>query len=401
MNLDTKIEKPPTRRKPITSGAIAAIIAVVAVVSFVAGTRSHEIEAFVGPLFGRNIAADKLDLSSTEEVYRLLKANFDGELDESKLVDGASAGLVSAAGDPHTSYLTAEEAAEFDRQLKGEFSGIGAEIGVRNDQPTILRVIEGAPAEKAGLKAGDIVVRVDGKSTNKSDASTTADLIRGESGTEVKVTVLRAKETKEFTITRATVTDPSVSSSVKDGIGIIKIRRFDNDTGTLARRAAEQLKDDKVKGIILDMRDNPGGYLDQSQEVAGLWLDHELVVTERKGGKQTESLDSKGIPVLAGVKTVILVNGSSASASEIVAGALKDHKVATLVGETTYGKGTVQQVLSLSNGAQLKVTIAHWYTPGGVNISEKGIAPDTEVKLTLDDLNADRDPQLNAALKMF
>lgn len=401
MNPDTKFEKPLPKRKPISSGAIAAIILVVAVVSFIAGTRSNEIEAVVGPLFGRNIAADSIDLSSTEEVYRLLKANFDGELDTSKLVDGASAGLVAATGDPHTSYLTAEEAAEFDRQLKGEFSGIGAEIGVRNDQPTILRVIEGAPAEKAGLKAGDIVVKVDGKSTNKSDASTTADLIRGESGTEVKVTVLRAKETKDFTITRATVTDPSVSSSVKDGIGIIKIRRFDNDTGTLARRAAEQLKDDKVKGIILDMRDNPGGYLDQSQEVAGLWLDHELVVTERRGGKQTESLESKGIPVLDGMKTVILVNGSSASASEIVAGALKDHKVASLVGETTYGKGTVQQVLNLSGGAQLKVTIAHWYTPGGVNIAEKGIAPDTEIKLTLDDLNADRDPQLSAALKMF
>lgn len=385
----------------MSRGTFAFVIIIAAIVGFVAGTRSYEIEALVGPLFGRHIAADRVDLRKTEEVFRLLKANFDGDLDMSKLADGASAGLVAAAGDPHTSYMTASEAAEFDRQLSGEISGIGAEIGVRGDQPTILRVIEGAPAEKAGLKRGDIIVSVDGKLTNKADASTTADLIRGDAGTSVKLTILRDKTTKELTITRATVTDPSVSAEIKDGVGIIKIRRFDSDTDTLARRAAEDMKDKGVKGILLDLRDNPGGYLDQSQKVAGLWLDHKLVVTERKGGIQTEALDSIGLPVLAGIKTVVLVNSSSASASEIVAGALKDHKAATLIGETTYGKGTVQQVLNLSGGARLKVTVAHWYTPGGVNITKKGIAPDQTVKLSLEDLNAGRDPQLDAAMKSF
>ncbi len=401
MQTDTsRPPQPPAQRRPgIAGSTLAVLLLAVAVVGYIAGTRSYEVESFLGSLFGKTSSSSTVDFRQATEVYRLLQDEFDGELDTSKLADGAAAGLVAAAGDPHTTYLDAEQAAEFDRQMRGEFSGIGAEIGVRADQPTILRILGDAPAGKAGLKVGDIFVRVDGKSTNKADASTTADLIRGPEGTEVKLTVLRGKTTHDYTIKRAKVTDASVASEVRDGIGIIKIRRFDNDTGDAARRAAEQLKDRGVRAVILDLRDNPGGYLDQSQKVAGLWLDHQLVVTERKKGVQTDALDSIGLPVLAGMKTVVLVNGGSASASEIVAGALKDHGVATLVGEKTYGKGTVQQVLNLSGGAQLKVTIAHWYTPGGVNISEKGIIPDTAVELTLDDLNAGRDPQLDAAIK--
>lgn len=401
--MQTDMPRPPEasipRRPAMTTHTWVVILLVAATVGYIAGTRSYEIETFFSSLFGKTSSSTAVDFRQANEVYRLLKDEFDGTLDTSKLANGAAAGLVAAAGDPHTTYLDAEQAADFERQMRGEFSGIGAEIGVRADQPTILRILEGAPAEKAGLKVGDVFVRVNGKSTNKADASTTADMIRGPKDTEVKLTILRDKQAHDYTIKRATVTDASVASEVKDGIGIIKIRRFDSDTGDAARRAAESLKDNGVRGIVLDLRDNPGGYLDQSQKVAGLWLDHKLVVTERKKGVQTDALDSVGLPVLAGMKTVVLVNGSSASASEIVAGALKDHKVATLVGEKTYGKGTVQQVLNLSGGAQLKVTIAHWYTPGGVNISEKGIAPDTVVDLSLDDLNAGRDPQLDAALK--
>lgn len=375
------------------------MLVAVAVIGYIAGTRSYELESFFGSLVGKESTATTIDFRQANEVYRLLKSEFDGDLDMTKLSDGAAAGLAAAAGDPYTTYLDAEQAADFDRQMRGEFSGIGAEIGVRADQPTILRILEGAPAEKVGLRVGDVFVRVDGKSTNKADASTTADMIRGPEGTEVKLTILRDKKTHDYTIKRAKVTDASVMSEMRGEVGIIKIRRFDSDTGSIARRAAEDLKDKGAKGIVLDMRDNPGGYLDQSQKVAGLWLDHKLVVTERKKGVQTDALESVGLPVLAGIKTVVLVNSSSASASEIVAGALKDHNVATLVGEKTYGKGTVQQVLNLAGGAQLKVTIAHWYTPNGINISEKGIAPDTAVELSLEDLNAGRDPQLDAALK--
>lgn len=395
MNPQTPQYQPLPRRQPMSRAHFFIILVIVAVVSFVIGTRSTELEA----LLGWQKSGSSLNLGQAEAAYRLLKDKFDGELNGTKLSDGAAAGLVAAAGDPHTSYLTAEEATEFNSQLRGEVSGIGAEIGVRGDQPTILRLLADSPAETSGLKVGDVFMSVDGKLTNKADAATTADLIRGKAGTDVKLTVKRGTATHSFTITRATVTDPSVASEIKDGIGIMKIRRFDSDTGTLARRAAETMKDANVKGIILDLRDNPGGYLEQSREVAGLWLDHKLVVTERRGGKETDSLDSTGLPVLSGVKTIVLVNGSSASASEIVAGALKDHKAATLIGETTYGKGTVQQVFSMADGAELKVTVAHWYTPGGVNIAKKGISPDSEVKLTLDDLNAGRDPQLDVAMK--
>lgn len=376
---------------------IIAVACASLAVGFIAGTRTYELEAIIGPIFGRHISADRIDLSRAEEVYRLLRANFDGDLDSGKLSEGAAAGLVAAAGDPHTAYLDAEQARVFDQQLRGEISGIGAEIGVRGDQPTILRVIGDSPAEHAGIKAGDVIVSVDGKLTNKADASTTADLIRGQADTKVKIIVMRDHTAKEFNITRARVTDPSVDSRIENGIGVIRIRRFDSDTDRLARAAAEKLKESDVKGVVLDLRDNPGGFLDQSQKVAGIWLDQKLVVTERKGGKQTDALLSTGLPVLGDIKTVVLVNNGSASASEIVAGAFKAHKTAKIIGETTYGKGTVQQVIGLADGAQLKVTIAHWYTPDGVNISKKGIEPDKKVELTLEDLNAGRDPQLQAA----
>jgi carboxyl-terminal processing protease len=158
-------------------------------------------------------------------------------------------------------------------------------------------------------------------------------------------------------------------------------------------------KNKGVKGVVVDLRGNGGGYVTAAQAVAGIWLDRQLVTTERTNGKVTEELKSTGTPILNGIKTIVLVNGSSASASEIVAGALHDHKVATLVGETTFGKGSVQKLVNLSDGATLKVTIARWYTPAGVNISEKGIVPDTTVVRSADDINASRDPQLEAALK--
>lgn len=216
-------------------------------------------------------------------------------------------------------------------------------------------------------------------------------------GTTVKVVVLRGEEKKDFTITRATVTNPSVRSSVQDSVGILTISRFDSETADLSKRAAQSFKAQGVKGVILDIRDNGGGYITAAQEVAGLWLDDKVVVSERTGGKVTEELKSGGDPILRGLPTVVLVNGSSASASEIVAGALQDHQAATLVGEKTFGKGTVQKVIDLGAGTQLKVTVARWYTPHGKNITKEGISPDQKVELTSEDVNAGKDPQLDAA----
>lgn len=381
--------------RAVTWSTFFMVVLVVGLVAFVAGTRSSGLMSW---LTGRALdSPDSLNLSSTNDVYKKLREKYDGDLDAGALSDGASRGMVAATGDPYTTFMSASEAEEFDRQLSGEVSGIGAEIGVRSGQPTIIRVLDNSPAEAAGVQARDVIVSVDGKSTDGFDASQAAEIIRGEAGTEVKLTVQRGEDSRDFTITRATVSDSSVAHKVVDGIGVITIRRFDQNTGNLARRAAEDLKTQNIRGVILDLRDNGGGYLDQAQSVAGLWLDKQLVVSERRGGKETDKLNSTGTPVLKDVETVILVNVGSASASEIVAGALKDHGVATLVGEKTFGKGSVQQVIDLDGGRKLKVTVARWYTPNGVNISEKGIEPDKKVELSRADMDAARDPQFEAA----
>jgi carboxyl-terminal processing protease len=198
-------------------------------------------------------------------------------------------------------------------------------------------------------------------------------------------------------ITRANVMNPSVYSKVADGIGIMTITRFDDQTGQLARAAAQSFKTQNVKSVILDLRGNGGGYLTAAQDVVGLWLNNKTVVTERTNGKVTDDLKSGSNPILEGLPTVVVVNASSASASEITAGALQDNGVAKLVGVTTFGKGSVQKLINLPEGAELKVTVAKWYTPNGKNISKQGITPDKIVTISADDVNAGRDPQLDAA----
>lgn len=373
---------------------------VVAVVAFVVGTRGESLVATVGPMVGIKIPATSgtLDLKSVQATYQQLAHNYDGTLDTQKLIDGASRGVAAAAGDQWTVFMDKTEAADFDKELTGKIGGgIGAEVGTRSGQPTIIRVLPDNPAERAGLQAGDVVVGVSGKSTVGLASDKTVDLIRGEVGTTVKIIVRRADESKEFTITRATVINPSVQSSVVDGIGTLRITRFDGETSSLAETAARDFKERGVSKVILDLRDNGGGYVTAAQDVAGLWLDNKVVVTEKTGSTVIDELRSGSQPILAGMKTVVLVNGNSASASEIVSGALQDYNAATLIGEKTYGKGTVQKLIDLERGAKLKVTTARWYTPKGKNITKEGIQPNQTVALSLEDVNAGRDPQADAA----
>lgn len=368
----------------------------IAGLGYIAGMYHTQVTDSVASVFGLKTAGT-LDLSTVQDTYRQLQENYDGTLDKSALIEGASRGLVKAAGDDYTQYFNAEESKQFDDDLSGTIGGgIGVELSLRNGQVTIGRVLADNPGAAAGLLAGDIVVKVN----DESDDWTVDDVvsrIRGEAGTTVKITVLRGTETKEFTITRAEINNPSVYSSVEGSIGILTITRFDEQSGTLARQAAKSLKDQGVKSVILDLRGNGGGYLTAAQDIAGIWLDKQVVVSERVNGKVVEELTSASNPILNGIPTVILVNGGSASASEIVAGALQEQGAATLIGETTFGKGSVQKLIDLPNGAELKVTIARWYTPKGNNISEKGIEPNTVVERTADDINANRDPQLDAA----
>lgn len=391
--------KSETQKKwSFTPSTFVLISGLMLVVGYAAGTRNDQIVGAVAPVLNLKVETGKLDLTSAQTTYRILKANYDGDLDTQKMIDGASRGIAAAAGDEYTLYMSKKEYQEFNKDLNGEIGGgIGAEIGNRSNRPTVIRTLPDTPAQKAGLQAGDIVAGVNDESTSGWTVDDTVSKIRGDVGTTVKLTVIREGAPKEVTITRQEITSPSVDSSVQDNIGIITMRRFDSTTYDLARAAALDFKQKNVKGVILDLRGNGGGKLEAAQDVAGLWIDNKIVVSERTKGKTTDELRSGRNPVLGGVPTVVLTNGGSASASEIVAGALQDYKVATLIGEKTFGKGSVQQMIPMSNGTYLKVTIARWYTPNGKNINKEGIAPNQKVELKAEDINAGRDPQLDAA----
>lgn len=375
------------------------ILACTAIIGYAAGTRNDQIASIVGPALGFKVTTGSLDLASVQATYRQLKSNYDGNLDDQALINGASRGLVAAAGDQFTIYMDKKEAEEFNKDLSGDIGGgIGAEIGSRSNKPTVIRTLDGTPAQRAGLLAGDVIVAVNDQSTEDWSIDDTVSKIRGEVGTTVKIKVYRGSDTKDFDITREKITSPSVDSKIDGNTGVITMRRFDETTTDLARQAAQDFKDKKVKGVILDLRGNGGGLLTAARDVAGIWLNDKVVVSERTNGKTTDEQRSGTNAILAGVPTVVLVNGSSASASEIVAGALQDYGAATLVGEKTYGKGSVQKLIELPNGSVLKVTIARWYTPKGKNINKQGISPDETVKLSAADANAGRDPQMAAAL---
>jgi carboxyl-terminal processing protease len=394
-----EVSTPNTEKKwSFAPSTFVLILGLALVVGYAAGTRNDQIVGSVAPLLGIKVETSTLDLANVQTTYRTLKANFDGNIDTNALINGASRGLVASAGDEYTIYMDKKEADEFNKDLNGDIGGgIGAEIGSRNQQPTIIRTLTDTPAAKAGLLPGDIVLAVNDQNAAAWSVSDTVNKIRGDVGTTVKITVKRGVDAKEFTITRAKITSPSVDSKIDGTTGIMTLRRFDDTTTDLARQAAQNFKDKGVKSVILDLRGNGGGLLSSAQEVAGLWLRNQVVVSERSKGITTNELRSGGNPVLEGIPTVVLTNSSSASASEIVAGSLQDHGAATLVGEKTFGKGSVQKLIDLPNNSVLKVTVAKWYTPNGKNINKEGIKPDQAVALTVEDVNAGRDPQLDAA----
>jgi len=348
-----------------------------------------------------NIPAN-LDYSSVEQVYDELRANYDGKLDVNKLTDGLKQGLVSASGDPYTEYMPPTEAKEFNGQLSGSFEGIGALLG-KNEKGNVIIIspIDGFPAKKAGLQPRDVIAEIDGKDASTFTTDKAVEKIRGPKGTTVKLRIIRNEsEDLTFDIKREEINIPSVESKILDGnIGYIKISRFGDDTSTLSQKAAEKFKQDGVKKIVLDLRGNPGGYLEAAVDVSSLWLKDKTVLQEKRDGKVIKTYTSKGASPLLGIPTIVLIDEGSASASEIVAGALHDNKAASLLGTKSFGKGSVQQPQTLANGGLLKITVARWFTPNGKNIDKDGIKPDTQVERTADDYKAGRDPQLDAATK--
>lgn len=373
-------------------------LVIVAIVSFVAGARSDALFANVASVFGVRTSNKTIDLSSVQKTYQELIANYDGKLDTQKLIYGANRGLVEAAGDPHTVYMDPDETKEFDKSLSGQIGGgIGAEIGLRNNKPTIIKPLENSPAQKAGIKAGEAIVKVNDEASSDWSVEKVVSKIRGEVGTSVKLTLLSGGQTHEVSVVRQNIVSPAVESEIDGEIGILKVNRFGDDTVSLARKYASEFVEKGVKKVILDLRNNPGGTVGAAQGLLGIWLDNQIAMTERRGSEIVKTLRTTGTPILGNMKTVVLINGNSASASEITAGALREYGKATLVGQKSYGKGSVQIVLGLPGGSQMKVTEARWYTPKGKNIDKTGIEPDVKVDLSSDDVNNNVDPQMDKA----
>jgi len=381
------------RGKKVERSTLIIVSTFMLVLGFVGGSRIDDIKNLIAPVFGMK-RVEKLDLSAVEKTYNQLASNFDGKLDQQKLTEGASKGLVEAAGDKYTEYMTAKEAEEFNKSLSGDVgAGIGVELAKDGQSVKVVRVLAKNSAQSAGILPGDIILKVNDEDVSKKSTAEVSSKIRGDAGTTVKISLLRGQDIKEFSVTRAKIENPSVDLS---------IYRFDSETGALAKKYAEEIKNEGFSKVILDLRGNGGGYVQAAKTVASLWLEkNALIVSEKTGSKTIEEIRATGNNPLKGMKTVILLDGTSASASEIVAGALKENKAATIVGEKSYGKGSVQTTVDMSGGALLKVTIAKWYTPNGENISNNGISPDVEVKAPENQSYLLNDVQKNKALDLL
>lgn len=340
-----------------------------------------------------------VDWSALDEVYNKLATTYNGEISKEDIIEGAKKGLVESLGDIYTVYMDSEESADFYKDLHGDVgSGIGVEMGLRDGYVRVLRTLPDNPARKAGMLAGDILYKVDGEEVYNLSVDEIAKKVRGEAGTEVTVTVVRDGEEKSFTMKRETINNVSAYVEYDGKTAIITVTRFDDNTGTMVQGFAKEFADKGIKKVILDLRGNGGGYVSAAQDLLSLWLDNEKILVQKSkhfGNNTTNS--GAGKAILKDMETVVLVNGSTASASEIVAGALQDYNKATVVGEKTYGKGVVQNLYDLSNATVLKVTTAEWYTPNDRSINKTGITPDVEVERTYEDINAMRDPQMDKA----
>lgn len=390
------------RGKKVERSTLVLVSVFMLVLGFAGGSRIDDIRNLIAPVFGLK-KVERIDFSNVEKTYQALASNFDGEIDKQKIIDGASKGLVEAVGDKYTEYMTAKEAEEFNKSLSGDVgTGIGVELAKDGDSVKVVRVLAKNPAESAGILAGDVISKVNGEDVSKENVSEISKKIRGDAGTTVKIGVVRGNEKKEFSVTRAKIENPSVELTKKDSVATLSIYRFDSETGVLAKKYAEEIKNEGISKVILDLRGNGGGYVQAAKTVASLWLEkNALIVSEKTGSKTVEEIRATGDNPLKGVKTVILLDGSSASASEIVAGALKEHKAAQIVGEKSYGKGSVQTTVDMPNGALLKVTIAKWFTPSGKNISNNGISPDIKVSTPKGESYLLNDIQKNKALEIL
>ena len=390
----------PASEKKVNLTTTIIVSSITLAFGLLIGLNFSTLSSVFGPYLGGK-RPTTVDFSSLTDLYNQLISKYDGSISPEKAIQEAKRGMVNAAGDPYTYYMTASEAEEFNKDLNGDVgAGIGVEIGQRDGLVKVLRTTPDNPARRAGILAGDIIYKADGEDISGLSVEEVAKKLRGQAGSKVVLTVVRNNEEKEFTLTRETINNVSVYVEYKGDTAVLTITRFDENTGQLAREKAQEIVDKGSKKVILDLRGNGGGYVSSAKEVTSLWISGDVIMEQKSssGFYNQKYYADRDKALLANIKTVVLVNGSTASASEIVAGALKDYNKATLIGEKTYGKGSVQTLETLSGGEVLRVTIAKWYTPKGVNINKEGITPDKEVERTFDQINKEVDPQLDAAL---
>ena len=355
---------------------------------------------------GNSEKPKEVDFDLFWQVWNAVEEKFTNTpMDRQKMIYGAISGMVKSLGDPYTAFMTPEEAAEFDQEMEGKFEGIGAEIGIRNDRLTIVAPLDGSPAKKAGLKARDIILKIDDQETFEMSMLEAISLIRGAKGTEVILKIMREgiQDAFEVKITRAEIIVASVKWSIRDDkIAVVEVSRFGEDTEEKFQQAVVEILLSSPAGLILDLRNNPGGYLETAVDLASEFIPKkEVVAMEEFAGGKRDKFFSRGPSRLSGIPTMVLVNEGSASASEILAGSLQDYGLAKLVGKKTFGKGSVQELEQFSDGSEARITIAKWLTSLGRYIHEKGIDPDFEVDLTSEDTNAGRDPQMDKAVEML
>lgn len=329
---------------------------------------------------------------------------------DTKLFYGSLEGMVAGLGDPYSVFMDPDTAKSFSNELEGSIQGIGAEIGLKDGALTVIAPLPGTPADKAGLKAGDRILAIDKTDTSGMGVDYAVSLIRGPSGTKVTLMILSHGDTtpRDVTITRAQIDVPLVQGEMKalpggkGSVAYIKVSHFGQETDQLFRAQWQQLAVKGPRGLVLDLRNDPGGFLDQAIALSSHWLAADKAVVNEQGTPPNFKVyRSSGDDDLATVPTVVLVNGGSASASEIVTGALQDWRAATVVGEQTFGKGSVQDLQDLPDGSAVKLTIAKWFTPKGRSIDKNGITPDIVVKLTRQDADQGKDPQLDRALQLL
>ena len=349
------------------------------------------------------------DFAPFWKAWNLLKEKsiYSDKLTDQNLVWGAIKGLASTTGDPYTTFFSPDDNKLFKDEIKGSFGGIGAEVGMKDNVITIIAPLKDTPAWKAGIKSGDKILKIDKTATNDLSVDEAINIMRGEKGTTVVLTILREGDsaTREIKIVRDTIAIPTIDTeNLPGGISVIKFYSFSENSDNLFASALNEFIKSGNHKLILDLRGNPGGYLEVAVNIASWFVDEgKVIVSEDFGGShKAQDYRSHG-PRLFNDKLqfVVLVDGGSASASEILAGALREHKIATLIGETTFGKGSVQELVDVTPDTSLKVTVARWLTPNGISISKAGLEPDIKVPFTVKDFEAKKDPQMDKAVEVL